>query len=248
MKILKSLSAPKEPDHPESNEDFFFWEAKGKACAMSDGASDSFDSRNWARILCQSFTQIYNQVSSPHLGDQSVSLVLSVARPFFEKQIKAATTSWSKQLAASRGSFASLLGIVEEAQKISVLAVGDSVAIWLDHRRQLRSFIVQRSQEFSRNPILLGSETKTDSLLFGNEHNRWGVITIPKSEMQPRKLFLMTDALGHYVLSQYEKNRPLPLDLLSSMSQTDFQSWVLTTRQSGELHKDDTTFALLSFD
>ena len=215
---------------------------------MSDGASDSFDSRNWARILCQSFTQIYNQVSSPHLGDQSVSLVLSVARPFFDKQLKAATTSWSKQLAAGRGSFASLLGVVETTHEVSILAVGDSIAIWMDHRRQLRSFILHKSLDFAKNPILLGSESKTDSLLFGNEHNRWGFITIPKSEMQPRKLFLMTDALGHYVLSQYEKNRPLPLDLLSSMSQADFQSWVLATRQSGELHKDDTTFALLSFD
>ena len=248
MRILKSLSAPKEPNHPESNEDFFFWEAKGRACAMSDGASDSFDSRTWARFLCQSFTQIYNQVSSPHLGDQSVSLVLSVARPFFDKQLKAATTSWSKQLAAGRGSFASLLGVVETTHEVSILAVGDSIAIWMDHRRQLRSFILRKSLEFAKNPILLGSESKTDSLLFGNEHNRWGFISIPKSEMQPKKLFLMTDALGHYVLSQYEKNRPLPLDLLSSMSQSEFQSWVLATRQSGELQKDDTTFALLSFD
>ena len=248
MRILKSLSAPKEPDHPDSNEDFFFWEAKGNACAMSDGASDSFDSRNWARILCQSFTQIYNQVSSPHLSDQSVSLVLSVARPFFDKQLKAATTSWSKQLAAGRGSFASLLGVVETTHEVSILAVGDSIAIWMDHRRQLRSFILRKSLEFAKNPILLGSESKTDSLLFGNEHNRWGFISIPKSEIQPKKLFLMTDALGHYVLSQYEKNRPLPLDLLSSMSQPEFQSWVLASRQSGGLHKDDTTFALLSFD
>ena len=215
---------------------------------MSDGASDSFDSRTWARLLCQSFTQIYNQISSPHLSDQSVSLVLSVARPFFDKQLKAATTSWSKQLAAGRGSFASLLGVVETTHEVSILAVGDSIAIWMDHRRQLRSFILRKSLEFAKNPILLGSEGKTDSLLFGNERNRWGFVSIPKSEMQPKKLFLMTDALGHYVLSQYEKNRPLPLDLLSSMTQADFQSWVLATRQSGELHKDDTTLALLSFD
>lgn len=248
MKILKSLTAPKEANHPDSNEDYFFWAAQGKACAMSDGASDSFDSRSWARILCQSFTQIYNQVSAPQLDDKCVALVLSVARPFFDKQLKAVTTSWSKQLAASRGSFASLLGIIEEPRQVSILAVGDTIALWMDHRQQLRSFILRKSPEFSRNPILLGSETKTDSLLFGSEHSRWGFVTIPKAEMQPRKLFLMTDALGHYMLSQYEKNRPLPLNLLSTMSQTDFQSWVLSQRQSGELHKDDTTFALLSFD
>ena len=248
MKILRSLTAPKEPDHPESNEDFFFWEAQGKACAMSDGASDSFDSRSWAHILCQSFTQIYNQVAAPRLDDKCVALVLSVARPFFEKQLKAITTSWSKQLAASRGSFASLLGVIDEPRQVSILAVGDTIAVWMDSQGQLRSFTLRKSLEFSKNPVLLGSETKTDSLLFGSEHSRWGFITIPKIELQPKKLFLMTDALGHYVLSQYEKNRPLPLDLLSSMSQSDFQSWVLAQRQSGELHKDDTTFALLALD
>lgn len=248
MKILKSLTAPKESDHPEANEDFFFWEANGKACAMSDGASDSFDSRGWARILCQAFTQIYNQVTAPRLDDKCLTLVLSVARPFFEKQLKAATTSWSKQLAASRGSFASLLGVIEEPRQVSIVAVGDTVALWIDSRRQLRSFIVRKSAEFAKNPILLGSEHKTDSLLFGNEHNRWGFITIPKAEMQPKKLFLMTDALGHYILTQYEKNKPLPLDLLSGMKESEFESWVLAQRQSGGLHKDDTSFAMLSFD
>ncbi len=60
---------------------------------MSDGASDSFDSQTWARILCQSFTQIYNQVPSVTLNQESIRLVLNVARPFFEEQAKAKTQS-----------------------------------------------------------------------------------------------------------------------------------------------------------
>ena len=248
MKILKSLTASKEPQNPEANEDFFFWEDKGKACAMSDGASDSFDSQTWARILCQSFTQIYNQVPSVTLKQESIQLVLNVARPFFEKQAKEKTQSWSKQLAANRGNFASLLGVIEERDYIWLLAVGDSIAAWIDTRMQLKTFIVRKSPEFLKNPILLGSIPSTDSLLFGDEKNRWGCIRLAKADMKPRKLFLMTDALGHHLLSQYEKNKPLPLDALSKMNQSDFQNWVLSQRQAGTLRKDDTTFALLSFD
>ena len=55
MKIRSVVSIPKEEDFPEANEDNFLLRDDKVSCALSDGASESFDSQAWSEILCQSF-------------------------------------------------------------------------------------------------------------------------------------------------------------------------------------------------
>jgi hypothetical protein len=55
MRVKQVLTVPKEIDYPESNEDFFNVQDNGISCALSDGASESYDSKTWAKILCQTF-------------------------------------------------------------------------------------------------------------------------------------------------------------------------------------------------
>ena len=58
MKIRSVVSIPKEEDFPEANEDNFHLRDDKVSCALSDGASESFDSQAWSEILCQSFNFI----------------------------------------------------------------------------------------------------------------------------------------------------------------------------------------------
>ena len=55
MNIKRVVSIPKELDYPELNEDYFTHRIDGLACAISDGASESYDSKNWSKILCETF-------------------------------------------------------------------------------------------------------------------------------------------------------------------------------------------------
>ena len=53
----------------------FFSSDSGLTCAISDGANESFDSKNWATFVCQEFTN-YSQKKTDELKDEDVREML----------------------------------------------------------------------------------------------------------------------------------------------------------------------------
>jgi hypothetical protein len=51
MRVEFAASVAKEADAEELNEDCCLFSLDGSVAALSDGASESFDSRTWAAIL-----------------------------------------------------------------------------------------------------------------------------------------------------------------------------------------------------
>jgi hypothetical protein len=109
-------SIPKLPGDADRNEDAFTWSPERSALALSDGASESFDSRLWARILVRLF------VLKPVLSVSRVDLAIMAYTRRHDPQ----SMSWSRQAAFDRGSYATLLGVAvsPELDQARVLAIG----------------------------------------------------------------------------------------------------------------------------
>ena len=87
MKIRSVVSIPKEEDFPEANEDNFLLRDDKVSCALSDGASESFDSQAWSEILCQSFNfNVKRKKRGSFLHEKTIEQILSHARALFNEK------------------------------------------------------------------------------------------------------------------------------------------------------------------
>ena len=94
-----AFSVPKRED--QHNEDSFYRSSKG-VYALSDGASVSFDSASWARILVRRYTR------NPEFTREWLSAAIAEFRELYDRD----SLPWMQQASFDRGSFASLLGII----------------------------------------------------------------------------------------------------------------------------------------
>jgi hypothetical protein len=245
MRVLRSLTFPKEPDYPDANDDFFFWTTEGIACAMSDGASESFDSRTWGRLLCQVFTQTFSQAPTPALNDATIRSILAQARKMFLAVVAQRKLSWSQQAAFDRGNFASILGLVDAGPEVLILGIGDTVALWRDPKGRVQSHVLQTPDEFKKHPVLLSSDARGDSVVFERERSRWSIRRLAKSDVLSQRIFLMTDALGCYALELALGGEWQQCETAFQLPEDDFRYWVTQSRLQGKMRKDDTTLAVL---
>ena len=244
MRVLRAISCPKEPDYPKANEDVYLASADGRAIAISDGASESFDSQTWGRLLCEAYLE-WTESAPAQIQDDDVRDILVRARARFTAALSERTLSWSQQAANDRGNFATLLGMRELQSTVEILAIGDSIAIWQSQSGMPRSYPIQDPAEFAHNPVLLSSDPRGDDTVFNQERKRWGWICIPKQDMDGGYLVLLTDAIGHFALTK--ANQEGLGSVLPILAQTPdhFRFWLSQQRFSRTIRKDDTTFALI---
>ena len=121
MRALFVGSCAKEPDRPEANEDVYAFSADRQRLAISDGASESYDSQLWAKLLTRKFAD------DASFDQQWLESAVSD----YQSQHEFATMSWSQQLAFERGCFATLLSVEYDPDRrsVNVFGIGDSVAV-----------------------------------------------------------------------------------------------------------------------
>ena len=124
-----AFSVPKRED--QHNEDSFHRTAKG-VHALSEGASVSFDSASWARILVRRYTR------NPEFTREWLSAAIAEFRKLYDRD----SLPWMQQASFDKGSFASLLGVrmADRGRAIQVLSVGDSLAVLCDGDRIKATF------------------------------------------------------------------------------------------------------------
>ena len=215
------------------NDDYFSASEEHQLFAMSDGASESYDSGRWSKVLCRQWI----------LGGGVASKATLYARiREYTQECRPAALSLSKQAAFERGSYATFLGVRKKRGMVQVLAFGDSLAVWLqgDH---VVSFPYIDAKQFDERPLCLSTvQARNDPALAAVRKN---FTTWP---MEPgSRLLLMTDALGRWLLSQPDA-RLARERLLGFLDAADFAKFVLGERGSGAMKRDDTTLAVLSFE
>lgn len=226
MRPLHRWTVGKQPDEPHLNEDASAC-AKGRGVfAVSDGASESFASRRWARILVDRYLR------QPAIDDAWLAEAIATYRTAFDRS----AMSWSAQAAFDRGSFATLLGLRFDPTGVSVLAIGDSLAVLVEDGRIRETFPYDEPEQFRANPLLLSTiHDRNAAILSGDFATHWPL-------KSGSRLYCMTDAIGAWLLS----NRQPRLAALQSLrTHADFVDLVEAARADGTMRRDDTTLLVI---
>jgi hypothetical protein len=212
----------------QRNEDSYRTSSRG-VYALSDGASISFDSASWARILVRRFAR------DPTFTSTWVMAAIAQFSRLHDRD----NLPWMKQASFDRGTFASLLGVqvFDQGKSVQVLAIGDSLAVLGDGDRIIETFPYSKPSEFEQSPRLLCTNPAENSFLCEKNYTKsWTFDGLG----QPT-LLCMTDALGHWLLSRRDEGQS-PIAMLRSItSSKSFKQFVHTERASSRMKRDDTT-------
>ncbi|RYY02188.1 MAG: hypothetical protein EOO53_14230 [Gammaproteobacteria bacterium] len=236
LTILFTGTVPKHSDAPADNEDAFRIEAALGRIALSDGASESFDAKNWAQLI------VANVMSAALTND----LIIACAGAY-EQLHDPALLTWSKAAAYERGSFATLLLAQDKADlnSVEITSVGDSLAVWGNEKGFIETLPYKSSREFDEKPTLLATRLVMNPSLENAENNFCQSTTWSYEGLDRCYLLCMTDALGHWLLSRQEMGDFEAYTKLRTMSELDsFQRLVESEREAGNLRRDDTTLVL----
>jgi hypothetical protein len=218
------------------NEDSFYRSAKG-VYALSDGASVSFDSASWARILVRRYTK------NPEFTREWLSAAIAEFRKLYDRN----SLPWMQQASFDRGSFATLLGVrvFDGGQLIQVLSIGDSLAVLCDGDCIKASFPFSDASEFTRSPQLLCTNPAQNVFLEKVDFDFDLVADWSFRGLKQPALLCMTDALGQWLLSQRDRGRS-PINVLRQMTTPKaFARFVQDERAAGRMKRDDTTLIAL---
>jgi len=230
-------SVPKLSGDADRNEDAFRWSSARSVLALSDGATESFDSRLWARILVRFF------VLEPVLSTARVNAAIAV----FTRRHNPASLSWSRQAAFDRGSFATLLGvsITPDRDEARLLAVGDSVALLLDGPRVVASFPYTDPEDFRRRPTLLSTRRGHNDFLDEPDHRHASSADWQLDRLEEPRIVCMTDAVAEWFLGLAQAD-PCAGEILLDISDiTHLEALVAHEREAGRMQVDDSTMLIL---
>lgn len=233
MQMRAYWSVPKDPASGHENADAMACSCASGVFALSDGASQSYDARNWARLVSSKFAE------HPHLSAQWLNDIISD----YSNAVDRSELSWSGQASYDRGSFTTLLGIVldNDARFVRITAVGDSVAVLVSNGKIVSTFPYSTAAEFAERPFLISTWNNLNADLFSegqrNIHCAW-----PLPDGPEVTLFGMTDAMGAWLLTSPEERVQR---LCALPDERQFSSLVSEEREAGHLKADDTSLLVI---
>lgn len=232
-----ALQEPKPGAKADQCEDAFAYSDTRGLVAVSDGASNAFESRLWARLLAQGFV-----ADSPlGLGDDGLlSWTDSVACRWSEA-IPWEALSVFQEAKAREGSASTLVGLeLTTSSRPSTtgtwrcLALGDSCLFQVSGDRLAEKLPVSRSADFGlRTPLLY---TERDS----NRQNIPAAVRWHGTWQQGDCFFLLTDAIAQWFLREDERGAA-PWKTLMSLDEAGFPAFVKEKRARHQMRQDDVT-------
>lgn len=232
LRVLREFSVTKRDDSP--NEDRWHVSLDKTCCAISDGASVSFDSGPWAEILCKKF------VESAEVSPAWLAEAVAKYQASYDREVM----SWSHQASFDRGSSATLLGVVcsADARLARVFAVGDSLMAFIENGQLVKTFPYSHPDEFDNSPVLF-STSSAENLFFDDEAAREGWYDLIVASHEKPMLLLMTDALGRWLLDDPSQDRVSMLTAIDD--EASFSEFVVRERSDGRLKRDDSTLIVI---
>lgn len=233
LTLLFEGTVPKHIESPDDNEDARRTALEKGRLLISDGASESFDARNWAQLLVE------------RMLDEEFSLTaVTRCAQDYEALHDLRSLSWSKAAAYERGSFATLLVAQDlpERKAVRVTAVGDSLAAWVNEGELIASSPYTRSEQFQEKPTLLATR-----LALNTTDDDWNTQEWSYDAKSRRLLLCMTDALGAWLLAHQEQGDSSALGTLCGLRDAqEFSDLIGSERTAGRLRRDDTTLIVVA--
>jgi Protein phosphatase 2C len=221
----RSFHLPKQGHAPAEYEDAFAGRPAQGRFAVADGASESAFAVAWARLLVRAY------VRSPGPW----SRWLPAARRRWRSQLEGRDLPWYAEAKFQEGAFAALLGVAFAEGCWQAEAVGDSCLFQVRGGRLCRAFPLRRSCEFTNQPDLLGSRPR------GSSRPRAKRCRLQGDWQRADVLYLMTDALAKWFLTEVEERRRPWEDWQNLQTSGHFARWVEKLRRAGEIRNDDVT-------
>lgn len=236
------LDLPKAGSTAEEYEDSFDYSADSGIAAVSDGASNNFESRRWARLLTRAFVRRPPAELTPA---QVLDWVASVAAEWSES-IPWPDLTVFEEAKAALGSAATLVGLQLESSPLRktegswrCLALGDSCLFQVTRGQLVRQLPVARSADFGIHPPLLSTKPENSKLIIDELITAHGVWRAGDT------FYLLTDAIAAWFLRESEQGGS-PWQTLSSLDKQSFASFVNDRRARNLMRNDDVTVVTLS--
>lgn len=233
MRVVFSGQVPKDPSYAEGIEDSYDIRTPEGRIALSDGASESFDSRTWARIITSRF------VDTPEMDASWLEKCVDQ----YAEQYDVQALSWSKQASFSRGSYATLLGIecFSEQKTIDALAIGDSICAILENENLTATFPYDRHEQFQQRPEILSTLSFNNAFVSESDFYAKHFKTFPINTDKKTTILCMTDALGEWALRGQADGEPRWSLLMSLTNSNELEDLVLRERSAKRMRVDDVT-------
>jgi hypothetical protein len=249
FEIIQMFSVQKAGNDISECEDIWNYVKSDRLCsiALSDGATESSFSQEWAKELVTAFVN--------HDCPKSSWLIKSQQN--WQQWLENQNLSWFAKRKVGQGAFATFLGLeVFDNLRWKAIAVGDSCLfvvrnyelritnyelsanhqLPITNHQFLKSFPLKHSEEFGNRPRLIGTHSNTEQICFSEIK---GVAKIGD------RFYLATDAIACWIFKQLEDNQDPWVKLDEISSQDMFVNWVNELRDRHEIANDDTTLLCL---
>ncbi|WP_072925214.1 PP2C family serine/threonine-protein phosphatase [Microcystis aeruginosa] len=229
-------------------DNFSYNEAKN-CFAIADGATQSFYSSIWSKLLVDYFCE------NPQIDKNNWQEWLKPIQKQWLEEVKAElekaksgnNPAWieiSKLLNRFESATSTFIGLqfIENQAKVSI--VGDSCLFIFQGDKLIKTYLLQKSADFNNRPGYFGSYPKN------NNDYKPEFLDIPLKYEQPSdKLYfvLATDALAEYIFKYTEQKRDILTTLLTISSEQEFENFVKSARQDDtiKMKNDDVTLMIL---
>ncbi|MDR1615067.1 MAG: hypothetical protein LBS26_05820 [Campylobacteraceae bacterium] len=243
MELVFCGSIPKNYDKPYENEDYYNIDIINQTLrvAISDGATVSYDSKNWAKNLVDCF------VKKGFILNKNMNKLI---KAYYSNRFDFKNLTLFQKRGIEFGSYATILGLEYNPASnfVQILSVGDSTAVFLDNYEFADSFPYSLSSEFSKNPRLL-SVKKNYNYFFSRskEYSKFYKVWNIENRYYPMVL-CMTDALAEWAFKSYESgNKDTWREIGNINSMKDFKNFVDSKRTDKAIKIDDTTLICIKF-
>ena len=229
---LRQLLLPKLGQEACECEDVIAIDTETNRFAVSDGATEAFDARNWAERLALHWVERQSTLTR----EEFRNWVAAEGRELHDSWSNL-TLSWYSEEKAQTGSFAAFVGVEldlrPELPSWRAIALGDACLMHCRNGALVKSLPVVRSQCFHAAPILVASDASL------HETSMQSVVTDSGTCEDNDVLLMMSDAAAAWCLQRLESNDLTPIDLLRASSTEETNRFFDEERLAGRIRNDD---------
>lgn len=240
MKVIFQGTHPKEIGEEKANEDSFAFSNDLAKFILCDGASESYNSQLWAKIICNSFIES-DDINDDWLNNAAKEYVLEHD---FDNM------SWAQLSSYQRGSFSTFTSINVDFvnKKIITRLFGDSFIFFFKKNngkyKYHKTFDIP---DFYANPTLISTKIELNRAIDFNKENSNHYLDIPiLSNDESIIAICATDALADWfyrAMMVIDHNKLVNIFL--TINDRKFNKLVRFSRNRGSLKVDDTTLVIL---
>ena len=228
----RQLLLPKLDHEAAECEDFIAADTQTCRFAVTDGATEAFDARNWARRLAQNWVQTQSALTA----EEFRQWVAAEGRELHDSW-NGLSLSWYSEEKARTGSFAALVGVElylnTDSPSWKAIALGDACLLHCREGALLKSFPLSRPESFNSAPVLVASDSSM------HETSMASVVIDSGNCNSGDVLLLLSDGIACWFLERFEKHDLHPNELFETKQDDELKQFFDDERLSGRMRNDD---------